>query len=90
VKAGLYRVLLQEFFARFGIDEAVLRDHEGLPRAIRATLQDIADRKRAEEEKEKMRAQLNQARKMESVGRPAGGVGHDFDNVLGILMGNSD
>jgi len=49
---------------------------------------DITDRKRAEQEKEKLQAQLLQAQKMESVGRLAGGVAHDFNNMLLAILGN--
>ncbi|WP_333664150.1 PAS domain S-box protein [Desulfobacter postgatei] len=48
---------------------------------------DITGRKNAEQEKLKLEKQLNQAQKMESIGRLAGGVAHDFNNMLGVILG---
>jgi len=50
-------------------------------------LVDITESKRVEEEHEKLEAHINQTQKMESVGRLAGGVAHDFNNMLGVILG---
>ncbi|WP_408999260.1 PAS domain S-box protein [Syntrophus buswellii] len=65
-------------------------DRNGKPAYLLGISEDITERKRAEEEQDKLRAQFAQAQKMESIGRLAGGVAHDFNNMLGVIIGYTD
>ena len=67
-----------------------IRDTEGRLAFFDGILDDVTEKRRAEEEREDLQAQLLHAQKMESIGRLAGGVAHDFNNMLGVIIGYAE
>ena len=76
--------------ARFPIELSVSRIDSLRGQFYIAWIRDISERRRAEEALRHSEAQLRQAQKMEAVGRLAGGVAHDFNNVLTAIFGYAD
>jgi len=69
---------------------SVLRGDTDRRARLLGVLIDITARKRADEAREALEAQLQQAQKLEALGSLAGGIAHDINNVLGAVLGNAE
>jgi signal transduction histidine kinase/ActR/RegA family two-component response regulator len=65
----------------------VQRGPDGEIESILETNNDITERRRAEDDRRRLEASLLQAQKLEAMGTLAGGVAHDFNNILGAVLG---
>ncbi len=69
------------------IDIHSMAEYDAAKNMVFGVIQDITERKRAEEERTRLQAQLLQAQKMDAIGQVAGGVAHDFNNILTAMSG---
>ncbi|GAF74442.1 unnamed protein product, partial [marine sediment metagenome] len=68
---------------------SLLKDDKGKHIGILSVIRDLSERKRAEEEKKKLEAQFQAAQRMEAMGTLAGGIAHNFNNILMGIQGNT-
>lgn len=68
---------------------SLIRDAEGKPTAVRGSARDISERLMAEEQKHNLELQLMRMQRMEAIGTLAGGIAHNFNNLLMGILGNA-
>ncbi len=68
----------------------IATDYKGKFKQTHCVFYDITAQREAEEEKARLEEELRQAAKMDALGTLAGGIAHEFNNVLGIIIGNTE
>ena len=70
------------------VSKGVYRDKDGRSLGVYGISHDITDLREAHESLEKTQEALFRSQKMEAVGQLTGGLAHDFNNILAIILGN--
>ncbi len=84
-----HSITLPDGSIRFVNEQGIVHfGEDGNPASMSGTVQDITERMLAEKSTNKTKEQLRQSQKMEAVGQLTGGISHDFNNLLAIILGN--
>ena len=67
-----------------------VRDRDGTLLWLEGFVEDISERKKAEDERRILESRLRQSHKMEAIGTLAGGIAHDFNNILAAIIGYTE
>ncbi len=78
------------YYGLFETMKTPVHNNQGKLIGVLGIARDITERNKAEKENKRLEQQLRQAQKMEAIGRLAGGVAHDFNNMLSIILGNAE
>jgi len=86
-----FRIIMPDGSVRFIFANAKAeKGEEGRPLRLVGTAQNISERRRVEEERASLEAQLHHVQKMETLGTLAGGIAHDFNNILTPILGYTE
>ena len=90
INSSIYEFIAKDGSRRIGeVSGAPVYKKDAIVATI-SVARDITDRKEAEKEKHELMERLQKAQKMEAIGTLAGGVAHDFNNILYIILGNTE
>ena len=87
-----HTVLVRRDGAEVPIEDsaAPIKDMQGKVTGVVLVFRDVSQRRRRDQERARLEAQLRQSQKLEAMGTLAGGIAHDFNNILGVIMGYSE